>query len=84
MRYEWTVLQNGSLPLRANGVSVPFMEHQCASVLIWPEGQRPSQENSVATGPCFTADGLRYAKRVLDGIGVSFADAVWAFVSHGH
>ena len=84
MGYEWTVLQNGSLPLRANGMSVPFMEHQCTSALVWPEGERPSYENSIATDPCFTADGLRRAKRVFDGMGVSFADVVWAFVSHRH
>lgn len=83
-RYNYILLQNGSLPLAPNSTLDPSIEHSCTSVLVWPEGEQPSAGNTVLTDPCFTDRGFRYALRQLDRLGLSLVDIGRIFVTHGH
>jgi glyoxylase-like metal-dependent hydrolase (beta-lactamase superfamily II) len=83
-RYDWTVLQQGELPLRPGRRVDPAAEHRSTSVLIWPEGQRPSPENTILTDPCFTEKGLQQAEPILRRLGVSWNDLPRVFVTHPH
>ena len=70
--------------LRPNGRHIPSVEHRCTSVLIWPEGSRPSFHNTVVTDPCFTDEGFQCAVEILDGLGLSFSDIGRMFITHQH
>lgn len=84
MRYEWMILQQGRLPLRPNGLVIPFTEHRCTSVLVWPEGQDPSRENTVIVDPCFTSQGFRRARRALATLGLCLDDMGRVVITHAH
>jgi len=83
-RYDWTVLQRGDLPLRPGRRVDRAAEHRCTSVLIWPEGERPTSENSILTDPCFTEEGVRQAAPILRRLGISWNDLPRVFVTHPH
>ena len=83
-RYDWAVLQEGALRLRPGRRLDPAADHRCTSVLIWPEGESPSPENSVLTDPCFTDEGLQQAGPILRRLGISWNDLPRVFVTHPH
>ena len=83
-RYHYFLLQRGTLPLSPNGNVDYTLEHRCSSVLIWPEGESPSSQNTLLTDPCFTAQGLSNAKRVLARFGLQFTDIGEIFITHRH
>jgi len=84
-RFNWIVLQKGELPLEPNGMRLPIEgEHRCSSVLIWPENERPSAENTILTDPCFTDFEFLHAVQLLDSFGISFNDIGYIFVTHEH
>jgi glyoxylase-like metal-dependent hydrolase (beta-lactamase superfamily II) len=78
------VVQRGTLPLRPNGTRVPFVEHRCTSVLLWPEGEGSSLSSKVLTDPCFTKESLRAAERLLHEKGIALSDIDRTFVTHPH
>ena len=82
--YHWTLLQQGTLPLRPSGLSYATVAHACSAALVWPEGQAPSPHNTVLTDPCFTEAGRREAEAQLRHLGASFADVGHIFVTHPH
>jgi hypothetical protein len=70
MIYQWLFLQDGSLPLKADGRRTTE-EHLCTSVLLWPAGSAPTSHNSLLVDPCFSRSGMqlaedRLAERQLD------------------
>ncbi len=78
------LLQDGTLPLSPDGAFDYSIEHRCASVLIWPEDEKPSVGNTVITDPCMTSRGFRDASRRLERRGMSFRDIGVFFMTHGH
>jgi glyoxylase-like metal-dependent hydrolase (beta-lactamase superfamily II) len=83
-RYEYRILQIGTLPLNPEAEYDPSIEHRCTSVLIWPEGAEPNHRNSVLCDPCFTAGGYDKALKHLEKLGFSFQRVGWIFVTHPH
>lgn len=83
-RYQYMVLQCGSLPLSPDGSYDAAVEHRCTSVLIWPEHEMPSLKNTVLTDPCFTSQGYQYAVDELKQLNLSFLDIGWVFITHRH
>lgn len=83
-RYEYSILQCGSLPLSPEADYDSAIEHRCTSALIWSEGSSPSHVNSVLTDPCFTSQGYQQAIQQLHHLQSSFQDIGWIFVSHPH
>ena len=81
-RYE--LIQNGTLPLRPGGGPKFFLEHRCSVVLVWPEGELPTSENTILTDPCFTAKGLKMAHKRLRQLNISFSDLRRFFLTHNH
>ena len=67
-----------------NGTVDHTVEHRCSSVLIWPEGESPSPQNTLLTDPCFTARGLSSAKQALARFGLQFTDVGEIFITHRH
>jgi len=53
-------------------------------VLIWPEDEQPSVDNTVITDPCFTSQGFQYAVEQLEQLSLSFLDIGQFFVTHFH
>ncbi len=83
-RYQYLVLQSGSLPLQPDGEKDYSQEHRCDSVLIWPEHQAPSPENAILTDPCFTWKGFEHAEALLKRIKITIEDLKYIFVTHRH
>ena len=83
-RYNYVLLQNGTLPLSPEGTYNYSLEHRCTSVIIWPEDEQPSFNNTVAVDPCFTSQGFLYAAEQLEQLHLSFLDIGWVFVTHRH
>lgn len=83
-RFNYCVLQAGSIVLKPNKRRVRSLEHRCTAVLIWPERETPSVSNTVLTDPCFTGKGFRSAVERLDQIGISFSNIGRIFVTHRH
>ncbi len=83
-RYEYAIVQTGSLPLNPEAGYDPTIEHRCTSALIWPEGESPSHHNAVLTDPCFTSQGYRHALLRLEALDTTFQEVGWLFVTHPH
>ncbi|MGE3806942.1 MAG: MBL fold metallo-hydrolase [Gemmataceae bacterium] len=83
MRYQYRILQTGTLPLRPDS-SYQRVEHRCTSALIWPTGVAPTPENSVLTDPCFTFAGFAEARKVAAEVGINLSDIRHVFNTHGH
>jgi len=83
-RFNYCILQEGTIVLKPDGRRVRFLEHRCTAALIWPEGETPSINNTLLTDPCFTGKGFRSALECLDQIGISFSDIGRIFVTHRH
>lgn len=83
-RYNYVLLQNGTLPLTLEGARDYSVEHRSTSVLIWPEDEQPSIDNTVLTDPCFTSRGFQYAMEQLEQHSLSFLDIGRFFVTHRH
>ncbi len=83
-RYSYVLLQNGTLPLAPDDALDFSLEHRSTSVLIWPEDEQPSIDNTVLTDPCFTSQGFQYAMKQLEQIHLSFLNIGWIFVTHRH
>lgn len=84
LRYEYLILQDGTLPLAPNGSRNRRVDHRCTATLIWPEGERPHAGNTLLIDPCFTRRGVQQAQSRLGEIGLSLADAGTVFVTHQH
>lgn len=83
-RYNYMVLQIGSLPLGPDKVVDRSVEHRCNSVLIWPEDECPGIENTILTDPCFTIEGYKQADKKLSKLGLSLEDIGYLFITHRH
>jgi glyoxylase-like metal-dependent hydrolase (beta-lactamase superfamily II) len=83
-RYDYLLLQVGSIPVDPDFSIDRSAEHRCASVLVWPKGEQPSRHNTVLTDPCFTDRGFRHAKAHLNRLGLAFRDIGRIFVTHRH
>ncbi len=83
MRYQWLILQNGSLPLRPDGRTEP-LEHVCTSTLIWPAEGEPSPTNSIVVDPCLGPAGFENAVRGLSDMDASFGDVGYCLETHQH
>ena len=83
MVYQWLILQDGGLPLRADG-DVAMDEHVCTATLVWPEDVSPSPNNSVVVDPSFSQTGLKSACNRLQQIGASWDDTGAFFETHSH
>lgn len=83
-RYDWVMLQQGELPLRPEGWVDPSAEHRSTSTLIWPEGERPTRDNTLLADPYFTDRGFREASSVLARLGLPFDEIGRIFVTHPH
>jgi hypothetical protein len=76
MIYQWLILQDGSLPLKADGRR-NAEEHVCTSVLVWPAGSAPTSQNSLLVDPCFSRSGMQLAQqRLADRLDVLLAERV--------
>ena len=82
-RYEWLILQDGSLPLAPDRTLVQC-EHACTVTLIWPENEGPTNENSVVIDPCFTRSGWQAAIHRLASVDATPEDIGFFFESHPH
>jgi glyoxylase-like metal-dependent hydrolase (beta-lactamase superfamily II) len=83
-RFNWRILQSGSLPLRPDGSLDQQAEHRCAATLLWPEDESPTPDNTVLVDPCFTAAGYDEAAAQLAALGAEFRDIGRIFVTHLH
>ena len=83
-KYDWLVLQEGSLPARPGRRFDTEAEHRCTSVLVWPEGAALSPENTIVTDPCFTDEGCVRAGSLLAALGVSWSDLGRFYLTHPH
>ena len=82
--YQYALLQEGGLPLTPDGRYRPEVEHACTSVLVWPEDERPTADNTIITDPCFTEAGHQEAKQRLLALGSSFDALRTFFETHQH
>lgn len=83
-RYHYILLQRGTLPLGPDKSFDLAIEHRCSSVLIWPEGQHPTPDNTILTDPCLTVEGAKYAEKQLIEIGLSLIEIQYIFITHRH
>lgn len=83
-RYNYILLQKGTLPLSPDKSFDLAVEHRCSSVLIWPEGEQPAANDTIITDPCFTVTGFKYAERQLTELELSFTDLDYIFITHRH
>jgi glyoxylase-like metal-dependent hydrolase (beta-lactamase superfamily II) len=83
-RYHYILMQSGSLPLEPDGIYTSSVEHRCTSILLWPEEQPPSQDNTILTDPCFTSGGYHLAVEQLERLNLSFTDIGHIFETHPH
>lgn len=83
-RYNYTILQEGSLPLRPDGVNAYGVEHRCTAALIWTADEKPTARNTIVTDPCFTSSGFTDAEIRLKQLGLTIADIAYYFVTHQH
>ena len=83
-RFIYRILQQGSIRLKPDGTRMLSLEHRCTAVLIWPEGEPPSEKNTVLTDPCFTRRGFQDALKQLGEIEFSFDRIGRIFVTHPH
>ncbi len=83
-RYEWVVLQDGQLPLRPEGWVDTSVEHRSTAALIWPEGERPNEKNTLLVDPYFTDRGFEQAAPLLDRLALAFDRIGRMFVTHPH
>ena len=81
--YVWLILQDGNLPL---GPDRQFNEgdHVCTATLIWPDGERPTRDNSLVIDPCFNTTGWATAVKRLASVGVTPDDIGYYFECHQH
>lgn len=83
-RFNYRILQEGSIVLKPDGRRVRSLEHRCSSVLLWPVGEKPASDNTLMTDPCFTAQGFENAEKRLSELGLSFNDISRIFITHPH
>lgn len=83
-RYQYILLQVGTLPLAPSGSYTASIEHRCTSILIWPEHESLSADNTLITDPCFTAEGYALAVEQLERLHTSFLEIGYTFVTHPH
>lgn len=82
-RYQWLILQDGSMMLEPTGRSTGG-RHACTSTLLWPEKESPSRANSLVVDPCFHVEQIDTARARLEGLGIGFEDIEWFFETHPH
>lgn len=83
-RYQWEILQHGELPLRPDGRIDQTADHLCTSVLLWPEGESLTPENTLITDPCFAGERAADALLRLQEIGFDRLTIGRYFVTHPH
>ena len=83
-RYNYTILQEGTLPLRPDAVNIDGIEHRCTSALIWSADEKPTARNTIVTDPCLTSSGFTDATIQLKQLGLTIADIGYYFVTHQH
>ena len=83
-RYDYLLLQAGSIPVDPDFSIDRSVEHRCSSVLVWPQGEQPSGPNTVLTDPCFTDRGFPHAVAHLNRLGLAFGDIGRISATHRH
>jgi glyoxylase-like metal-dependent hydrolase (beta-lactamase superfamily II) len=83
-RYQYILLQTGTLPLTPDGVYTPTVEHRCTAMLLWPAHEPLSAYNTILVDPCFTARGYADAEAHLAELQMSFNEIGWVFSTHPH
>lgn len=83
-RFNYAILQPGSINAKPNGKLIPFVEHRSTSTILWPEKFSPSIENTIITDPCFTSEGYQHSIAILKELGMTFADIGYVFITHPH
>lgn len=84
MRYQFTLLQFGQLPLRPGKRIDRTQEHRCTSALIWPVDAAPTPETAIVTDPCYTLVGCAAARKQADAAGIELNEVRWLFQTHSH
>lgn len=82
--YQYTILQSGSLPLKPNGKVDFNIEHKCTSLLLWPENQEPTPENTILADPCLTPENIKVLEQKLQKYRMCLSDIQYFFISHKH
>ena len=83
MRYQWTILQDGQLPLKVDG-RVTREPHLCTVSLIWPQATTLSPANSLIVDPCFSEDTIEDAETRLQQVDASLDRIGYFLETHGH
>jgi glyoxylase-like metal-dependent hydrolase (beta-lactamase superfamily II) len=84
MAFQWTILQPGELPLRPGGAISLVPEHRCTVLMVWPDGQAPTTDNTLLVDPCFTQKGYHLAMQALQEYDLTLMDIQYAFITHPH
>ncbi|MBD3308913.1 hypothetical protein GF339_21055 [candidate division KSB3 bacterium] len=83
-RYQYRLVQKGSLPLAPDHSRQRTVVHKCTSVLLWPAHEAPASVNTVLTDPCFPSGISRNVQRTLDKLSLTFQDIGYLFITHRH
>ncbi len=83
-RYQYRMLQTGTLPLSPGGAIDLSKEHRCTSVAIWPAAEPPLPAQTIFTDPNFTLAGKKEAQKHAAHIGLALDTMRVIFVTHRH
>ena len=83
-RYDFRIIQVGSLPLTPDGTTHFEREHRATSTIIWPAGERPDRRNTVVADPCLSLLGALQATAVLERLGSTISGVGRIFITHDH
>ncbi len=83
MEYQWAILQDGQLPLKADG-RVTREQHLCTVTLIWPRAASPSHDNSLIVDPCLSTGTIVEAEARLQQLNASLDSIGYFFETHDH
>ena len=82
--YEWRIIQDGELPLQADGDIVRENLHLCTTTLIWPANAPPSRTNTLLVDPCLVRDYFTATLARLTEVGASLSRIGYTFSTHDH
>ena len=82
--YRWQILQQGRLPVRPDGSTARADGKRCTSLLVWPVGSAPRQDNTLLIDPCLDKGGLAAASSALRQLNLKWQDLGHGFCTHPH
>jgi len=83
-KYNYIILQQGSLTLKPDGMVDYNEEHRCTITLIWPIKSNLQKNNSLLIDPCFSNQSLLSANSILDDYKISLSEIQNFFITHNH